>query len=175
MSSQIGKDLWLHICNRCEHEWTSKIENPGTCGNQKCRSPYWKKIPQKIKSQTNQILSSRMENGCTRLLDIPKIRFAGMVDKEGKLISGGFKEGLTPHEDETRLQSFFDFVSKVSIKKEFDESLGHLNYLAARRDKAVLVSFPFSVSQVLLLISADPTVNIENLAKKVVEIFSGVE
>ena len=112
---------------------------------------------------------------CSKLLEEPEIRFSGIVDKEGNLVAGGFKEGLTPYEgDETKLQSFFDFVSKVSIRKEFDESLGPINYLAARRDKAVLVSFPFPVSHILLLISAEPTVNIENLAKKVVEIFSGV-
>ena len=86
------------------------------------------------------------------------------------------KHGLTPHEgDETRLKSFLEFVSKASIRKEYDESLGPINYLAARRDKAVLVSFPFPITQVLLLISAEPTANIENLAKKVVEIFTDVK
>ncbi len=112
---------------------------------------------------------------CTRLLGESEIRFAGIVSKDGKLIAGGFKEGITPYEnDETKLQSFFEFVSKASIRKELDESLGPINYLAARRDKAVLVSFPFPITQILLLISAEPTVNIESLAKKVVEIFTDV-
>ncbi len=113
---------------------------------------------------------------CKKLLDEKEIRFAGIINEDGKLISGGFKEGLTPLEDdETKLQSFMEFVSKVSIRKEFDESLGPINYLAARRDKAVLVSFPFPVSKILLLISAEPTADIENLATKVVDIFTGVE
>ncbi len=113
---------------------------------------------------------------CKKLLDEKEIRFAGIINEYGKLISGGFKEGLTPLEhDETKLQSFMEFVSKVSIRKEFDESLGPINYLAARRDKAVLVSFPFPVSKILLLISAEPSVNIENLATKVVGIFTDVE
>ena len=112
---------------------------------------------------------------CNQLLEEEEIRFAGIVDKNGQLVTGGFKEGLVPYEnDETKLQSFFDFVSKASIRKEFDESLGPINYLAARRDKAVLVSFPFPISKILLLISAEPTVNIESLAKKVVEIFTDV-
>ena len=112
---------------------------------------------------------------CKKLLEESEIRFAGIVDKDGQLISGGFKEGLTPYEgDETRLHSFLEFVSKASIRKEYDESLGPINYLAARRDKAVLVSFPFPISQILLLISAEPTANIEKLAKKVVEIFTDV-
>ena len=113
---------------------------------------------------------------CKILLDAKEIRFAGIINENGKLISGGFKKGLTPLEDdETKLQSFMEFVSKVSIRKEFDESLGPINYLAARRDKAVLVSFPFPVSKILLLISAEPTADIENLATKVVDIFTGVE
>lgn len=112
---------------------------------------------------------------CKQLLKESEIRFAGIVDNTGKLISGGFKEGLTPYEgDETRLQSFLEFVSKASIRKEYDESLGPINYIAARRDKAVLVSFPFPITQILLLISAEPSANIENLAKKVVEIFTDV-
>ncbi len=115
------------------------------------------------------------EKKCDHLLGESEIRFAGIVDKNGKLIAGGFKEGITPYEnDETKLQTFFEFVSKTSIRKEFDESLGPINYLAARRDKAVLVSFPFPITQILLLISAEPTVNIETLAKKVVEIFTDV-
>jgi len=113
---------------------------------------------------------------CKKLLDEKEIRFAGIINEDGKLISGGFKKGLTPLEDdETKLQSFMEFVSKVSIIKDFDESLGPINYLAARRDKAVLVSFPFPVSKILLLISAEPTADIENLATKVVDIFTGVE
>ena len=113
---------------------------------------------------------------CKILLKEPEIRFAGIVSKEGKLILGGFKKGLIPYEnDETKLQAFFNFVSKASIRKEFDESLWPINYIAARRDKAVLVSFPFPISQILLLISAEPNTNIENLAKKVVEIFTNVK
>ena len=62
---------------------------------------------------------------CTKLLNESEIRFAGIVDKDGQLVSGGFKDGISPHEgDETRLQSFLEFVSKASIRKEYDESLG---------------------------------------------------
>jgi len=111
---------------------------------------------------------------CNLLLAESDIRFAGILNDEGSLISGGFKEGLIPLEkDEDKLKSFMEFVSKASIRKEFDQSLGPINYLAARRDKAVLVSFPFPITKIVLLISAEPTADIEKLAQKVVEIFSG--
>lgn len=121
---------------------------------------------------TSQIYDEK----CKNLLDEKEIRFAGIINEDGKLISGGFKKGITPLEDdETKLHSFMEFVSKVSIRKDYDQSLGPINYLAARRDKAVLVSFPFPVSKILLLISAEPSVDIENLATKVVDIFTDVE
>jgi hypothetical protein len=116
------------------------------------------------------------DDKCKKLLEENEIRFAGIIDDVGELISGGFKPGLTPLEsDETKLKSFMEFVSKASIRKEFDQSLGPINYLAARRDKAVLISFPFPISKIVLLISAESSANIEDLATKVVEIFSGVE
>ena len=112
------------------------------------------------------------DSKCDHLLHEEEIRFAGIVDNDGKLIAGGFKEGVVPYEgDETRLNTFLEFVSKISLRKEYDNTLGPINYLAARRDKAVLVSFPFPITQILLLISAEPTANIETLAKKVVGIF----
>lgn len=116
------------------------------------------------------------DNKCQKMLDEDEIRFAGIINEDGKLVSGGFKKDITPLEnDEAKLKSFMEFVSKVTIRKEYDESLGPINYLAARRDKAVLVSFPFPVSKFVLLISANPSVDIEQLAKKVVDIFSGIK
>ena len=127
-------------------------------------------------SEQNESINQLYDEKCNILLKEPEIRFAGIINKEGQLVLGGFKEGIIPYEnDETKLQAFYNFVSKASIRKEFDESLGPINYIAARRDKAVLVSFPFPISQIALLISAEPNIDIENLAKKVVEIFTNVK
>ena len=123
-----------------------------------------------------EIKNQIFDDKCKKLLEEEEIRFAGIINESGKLVSGGFKKEITPlEEDESRLQSFMEFVSKVSIRKEYDETLGPINYLAARRDKAVLVSFPFPITKFVLLISANPSVDIEKLAVKVVEIFSGIK
>jgi len=124
---------------------------------------------------TKEMINQIYDDKCERLLQEDEVRFAGIINDQGILISGGFKKGLTPLEgDETKLKSFMEFVSNISIRTEFDESLGPINYLAARRDKAVLISFPFPVSKIVLLISANPSVDIEKLAKKVVDFFSGI-
>ena len=109
---------------------------------------------------------------CRDLLDEEDIRFAGIIDETGNLIGGGFKKGLVPLEsDQAKLESFMKFVSKLSFRKEYDDTLGPINYLVARRDKAVLISFPFPLSRILLLISAEPSVVIEDLASKAIKIF----
>jgi len=111
---------------------------------------------------------------CKDLLDEDGIRFAGIINEVGNLIYGGFKKGVLPLEsDQTKLESFMKFVSKISLRKEYDDSLGPINYLVARRDKIVLISFPFPLSRILLLISAEPSVDIENLASTVTKIFGG--
>ena len=111
---------------------------------------------------------------CKDLLDEDKIRFAGIINESGNLIYGGFKKGIFHLEsDQTKLESFMKFVSKISLRKEYDDGLGPINYLVVRRDKVVLISFPFPLSSILLLITAEPTVNIENLASKVIKIFGG--
>jgi len=43
MSKEIADGIFLHECNRCNNQWTSRLKNPKTCANTKCRSPYWNK------------------------------------------------------------------------------------------------------------------------------------
>ncbi|HXG74687.1 MAG: DUF6659 family protein [Candidatus Nitrosotenuis sp.] len=113
---------------------------------------------------------------CKKLCEENEIRFAGIVDENGKLVAGGFKVGLVPLErDEQRLEEFMRFVSQVSLLKSFDDTLGPTCYIAARREKVILISFPFPLSKILLLISAEPTIDIEKLAAHVVNIFDSDE
>lgn len=113
---------------------------------------------------------------CKKLCEEKEIRFAGIVDENGKLVAGGFKKGLVPLErDEQRLEEFMRFVSEVSLLKSFDDTLGPTCYIAARREKVILISFPFPLSKILLLISAEPTIDIEKLASHIVNIFDSDE
>ena len=107
---------------------------------------------------------------CKKLTRENEIRFAGIIDESGAIVAGGFKSGLDPLEkDRLRLEEFMEFVYEISQRKSFDGSLGPINYLAARRDKIVLVSFP--MTDLTLLISADHTIDIEKLANHVVDVF----
>jgi hypothetical protein len=109
---------------------------------------------------------------CKDAMEEKGVRFAGIIDESGKLLAGGFKPGVSPLEkDKEKFNQFMDRVIEISLRQEHKGTLGELNYVACRRDKVVLVSFPFPISRHLLLVSAEPNVNIEKLADKICNIF----
>ena len=118
--------------------------------------------------------SETFEPRCKEVQYHGGVRFAAIIDKDGNKIAGGFTEGVTPYEgDENNLHDFYKFAVDISLRTDhLSDSLGHLNYIASRRDKVILISFPFPISSNILLISAEPGLDIENLALDVVKIFS---
>lgn len=111
---------------------------------------------------------------CKEIQHHDGVRFAAIINHAGEKIAGGFTEGVNPYEgDETKLHDFYKFALNVSLRTdELNNSLGALNYIASRRDKVILISFPFPVTTNILLISAEPGLDIEKLAQNVVKIFS---
>lgn len=109
------------------------------------------------------------EQKCQNLLKEPDIRFAGLINSMGHLIVGGMKKGLKPLENDADMRKLYmELILRVSTRQEFDQTLGVVDYSASRREKAVVLSFP--IGNNVLLISADPTVNIDETAKKVKKI-----
>ena len=116
------------------------------------------------KSQTSY------QQGCKRLLQEPEIRFAGVINPMGNLIAGDMKEGLTPLEDEEdRRKMYMELILRVSLRKDFDYSLGPVKYSASRREKIVVMSFP--LEKEVLMVSAQPDVDLDQTAKKVMKIW----
>ena len=117
------------------------------------------------KSQTSY------QQDCKRLLQEPEIRFAGVINPMGHLIAGGMKEGLTPLEDEgDRRKMYMELVLRVTTRKDFDYALGPVKYSASRREHIVVLSFP--LDNVVLMVSAQPDVDFDQTAKKVMKILN---
>lgn len=109
---------------------------------------------------------------CDALLQEPDIRFAGLINHMGHLVAGGLKKGLAPLEEEAdQRKLYMELILRVTMRKEFDYSLGAVKYSASRREKAVVISFP--VGNKVLLVSAEPNVDIDATAKKIMKI-SGI-
>jgi len=87
----------------------------------------------------------------------------------GRLVAGGFKEGISPLEDEAeRRKMYMELALRVSMRMEFDYTLGPVKYSASRREKAVMMSFPLNNN--VLLVSTEPSIDIEKFAQKVMKI-----
>jgi len=106
---------------------------------------------------------------CKRLLQEDEIRFAGLINSMGRLVAGGFKPEITPLVDDAERQKMcMELALRVSMRKEFDYSLGPVKYTASRREKAVMISFPINSN--VLLVSTQPDVDIDMTAKKVIKV-----
>jgi len=105
------------------------------------------------------------EEKCQSLLKEPEIRFAGLINHMCHLVVGGMKQGMTPLEDEADMRKLYmELILRVSTRKEFDYSLGPVEYSASRREKAVVLSFP--IGNKVLLVSVNTDVNILRFGKK---------
>jgi len=109
------------------------------------------------------------EEKCQSLLKEPEIRFAGLISHMGHLVAGGMKKGMSPLEDEADMRKLYmELILRVTTRKEFDYSLGPVEYSASRREKAVVISFP--IGNKVMLVSAETDVKIDETAKKIKKI-----
>ena len=62
----------------------------------------------------------KISKSCDDILKNEEIRFCGLIDSSGKLVHGGFREGVVPFEsDENQQQMFQELASRITKKKKF--------------------------------------------------------
>ena len=121
-----------------------------------------------LSKMENQKYLEKCQKQCEKILSEPEIRFAGIVSEMGKLIAGGFKKGIVPLEDDSERQTLYmELALRVATRREFDSSMGRVKYSAARREKVVMMSFP--LKNCILMVVAEPHVNIDGLAYKIIK------
>jgi len=56
-------------------------------------------------------IHSSMQGLCDNVLELENVRFAGLISNVGNLYVGGFKDGITPYEnDEARRSMYMKFA-----------------------------------------------------------------
>jgi hypothetical protein len=114
-----------------------------------------------------------LEKSCKMILDLPKIRFAGVLNKMGNKIAGGFKEGVSSYlPDKDSRMMYVELTLEYLMRKDFDEGLGPIDYIASRRGKVTMISIP--TKDFLVLISAQRDVNVEEVIRKVNSAFTTI-
>ncbi len=116
---------------------------------------------------TNEVL----ENLCNKLCNDPKIRFCGVINPLGRLVIGGFRDGIKPLDNEDHRQMLYiQSYLEMSMKGEFDDALGNVNFITTYRDNVALISIPMPQNY-LLLMSAERNAQIEQIVKKTISLF----
>jgi len=116
-----------------------------------------------------KIPESLFKQKLVEILSEKDIRFAGFVNMEGVLIEGQYREDIVPFEnDEDKKQIFRELALRISTRKKFDYSMGAVKYSASRREKLVIMSFP--LKNMILLLTAEPNVNIDRLAYRIIQV-----
>ncbi len=108
-----------------------------------------------------------VKNKIKDILTEPEIRFCGLIDMTGQLIAGDFRNDVVPFEnDARRKQMFQELAHRVANRQGFDANLGRVKYSSSRREKVVMMSFP--IGRYVLMIIAEPSVNIDRLGWKII-------
>ena len=117
----------------------------------------------------DKIPNTSFKETLEEILSEKEIRFAGFVNIQGNLVQGKFREDVIPFEsDEEQQKIFRELAFRISTRKKFDYSMGAVKYSASRREKLVMMSFP--LKEMILLITAEPNVNIDRLAYRIIQI-----
>ena len=112
-----------------------------------------------------------LEKICQNIIKLdPKMRSARLINSRGHLISGGMRDGLfsleTQKQDE---MMFMELALRVRMRHEFDGEFGEVHFSMSYRDKVIVMSFPLSNDDVLLL-SCEKEIDFGKLPFKVLKI-----
>lgn len=119
-----------------------------------------------MSSMAEEKIHSSMQKLCEDVLSLGDIRFAGLVSDQGNLYAGGFKEGITPYEDdEKRRLMYMRFALESSLRSDFDDSFGKFRYSTVLREKISILTI--NICNHLLLVFAEPDVDLDVLANTI--------
>ena len=94
-----------------------------------------------------------LERICQQILQLdPKMRSARFINSRGHLAAGGMKDGLLSLEAKKQDEMMFmELALRVRMRHEFDTEFGIVHFSLSYRDKVIVMSFPLSNDDVLLV------------------------
>ena len=107
---------------------------------------------------------------CERIKKIdPKIRFAGVINSKGRLVSGGMVSSKKPLEDIKKDEMLFmELALRVKMRSEFDGELGKVKFSLSFREKLIVMSFPLKND--VLLVSMDKRMSFDIIPFKILKL-----
>ena len=103
------------------------------------------------------------------------MRSARFINSRGHLVAGGMKEGLLSLEAKKQDEMMFmELALRVRMRHEFDNEFGVVHFSLSYRDKVIVMSFPLSDDDVLL-VSREKDKNFEDIPFKILELIEDIK
>jgi hypothetical protein len=100
----------------------------------------------------------------------PSIRFAGVINKMGRLIAGGMRHGLESLENkDDSLKLFVQFALRGRLRTDYDYVFGKSIYNFTEREKIKLASFPLDDNLILRISMEKEEKNHDQIIQKILE------
>lgn len=114
-----------------------------------------------------------LETACQELSKEDQVRHVGVINSLGNLVAGGFKKGITPLLDDGNMDMLYmQMQLDFKMRKELDDLLGSVDYIASRRTKNLVINVP--VGENLVLITAEPDADDKSIIKKAEKLFDEI-
>ena len=115
---------------------------------------------------------------CDSVLNAERtVRFAGVIDDEGKLLIGRYRSDVPSPlikanlAKDAKATSFYSAYQALAINKQFESDLGQLRFQVTEFDKVTLVSIPLTAqNNRYLCISIDTPTYHERVIPKILDI-----
>ena len=112
-----------------------------------------------------------LEKLCKKITKLdPKMRSARLINSRGHLMAGGMKEGLMSLEAQKQDEMMFmELALRVRMRHEFDKEFGVVHFSMSYRDKVIVMSFPLTGDDVLL-VSCEKDINFGKTPFKILKL-----
>jgi hypothetical protein len=118
----------------------------------------------------------KLEKMCQKIIKLdPKMRSARHISSRGHLTAGGMKDGTFSLEDQKHDEMMFmELALRVRMRHEFDAEFGEVHFSMSYRDKVIVMSFPLTNDDVLL-ISCEKEIDFGSIPFKVLKIIEPIK
>ncbi|WP_366523063.1 DUF6659 family protein [Nitrosopumilus sp.] len=110
---------------------------------------------------------SPWESTSKYILNFPEIRFVGVINNMGNLVTSKYKKGIIPIAEVEQYKMCMEHALELFMKKDLDDVLGPLDYIVSKRKNIKIITIP--VNDYLVLISAESNTKIEPIIDEILK------
>lgn len=114
-----------------------------------------------------------LETSCKDLSKLDEVRHVAVINKLGNMVAGGTKKGIVPIINDEKIRMvYMQLQLDFQMRRELDDLLGPIDYIASRRKNILMISVP--VQDYLILITANPDANDKIIIQNAEKLFDDI-